>query len=491
MNNTSLVIDIVNKIPSNVYFQQMPDRQQTLIYIEYLFQNVPASKQVDSDKLFREVISRQLRIVSMKIIEPEILLLIALDKITIADFKLSSDELVKKVIGQNSDKYDLDVMQRIVAQIMTKLPRDLRERVAGKHKLQVFQLIAKQIHMEPKLLEKFINYDPNMNSAISMELNNSDYDTLNKKYLQELYSFQNKNAYIDSNSLEYGAIAAKMSLSQSSVPATTNSNLLTAQYIDKNPALMLGTKDKIIYYFDPSSGTISELPMNGNQVPVSVNDLKTILVSQNIKKNDIDNTIAAINAPTSTPAPAPTQTTASDSGSFFNLNKLENLFHFSDNPAITTQTTIPSMGNPTIGNPTMAPDTPIPPEFLKELIQLKYNNGNPNMDTSVMDTPTTDNINNIMRTRKPVKQIISKSEGNEMKRRFQKLYNTYEHNPVPTITSKSSFQNIATPEITVINKIKNDNKNIEKMATGFITILILIFLIVIILYIKGAKSSSS
>ena len=44
-----------------------------------------------------------------------------------------------------------------------------------------------------------------------------------------------------------------------------------------------------------------------------------------------------------------------------------------------------------------------------------------------------------------------------------------------------------TPEHTVIKKIKNDNKKIENIAIGFITILVLIFLIVIAYYIKSNR----
>ena len=90
MNNTSSVLELVNKIPVSLYFSELPDRQQALKYLDYLYTNVPDSRQVDSDKLFREVIARELRGVSMKIIEPEILLLVALDKITLADFQSPS-----------------------------------------------------------------------------------------------------------------------------------------------------------------------------------------------------------------------------------------------------------------------------------------------------------------------------------------------------------------------------------------------------------------
>jgi hypothetical protein len=66
----------------------------------------------------------------------------------------------------------------------------------------------------------------------------------------------------------------------------------------------------------------------------------------------------------------------------------------------------------------------------------------------------------------------------------------------PTLTNKSSFANLGansqviSTEQTVAAKIKKDTKNVERIAIGFITILILIFLIAVITYVKNAKSSS-
>ena len=48
--------DIVNKIPNQLFFSALPDRQQVLKYINYLFSNVPESKTLNQDSLYREVI---------------------------------------------------------------------------------------------------------------------------------------------------------------------------------------------------------------------------------------------------------------------------------------------------------------------------------------------------------------------------------------------------------------------------------------------------
>ena len=76
--NSNAIQDIVNKIPVTIFFEELPDRKQALKYVNWLFTNNPQSKTVVQDKLFREVISKELRLVSMKIIEIEILFMIAL-----------------------------------------------------------------------------------------------------------------------------------------------------------------------------------------------------------------------------------------------------------------------------------------------------------------------------------------------------------------------------------------------------------------------------
>ena len=83
------------------------------------------------------------------------------------DFTLDSKSLIKKIISENPDKNDLDLMYRVLAQIMTKLPMDLREKVTGKHKLEIFQAVSKFINMEPKLLEKFVSYNPSLNTPVT------------------------------------------------------------------------------------------------------------------------------------------------------------------------------------------------------------------------------------------------------------------------------------------------------------------------------------
>ena len=388
MNNTSSIMDMVNKLPTQIFFSQLPDRKQCIKYIEWIYQNIPSSKTVNQDKLFREVIAKHLRIVSMKIIETEILILIALNTITLADFTSDSKVLIPKVIQENLDKYDLDIMYRVLAQVMTKIPKDLKDRVTGKQKLQLFQLMAKYVKIEPNLLEKFLQIEPsinnNVNTPIAMEMDRGDYNTLNEQYLRELYKFEQSQPYLNSTSMEYGTLAADFAEKNKSTKKSTH---IDAQYIDFDPTLMMGVEDKTLYYFDPSSGTLSQFPLSPNQTPVSLKDVKTILLSQEVNKGDIQQLLNTLKTPTPTNTTIPS-TTMPEGGVFNSISKI-----FSSNEDVPMTTT--ALPTHTIGLPDNAP---IPPEFLKRLKHMKssslnsQDNNNNDYSSFTYDNDNSDTI---------------------------------------------------------------------------------------------------
>ena len=370
MNNTNnnVVQDIVKKLPVTLYFSEMPDRQQALKYLNWLYTNIPESKTVSQDQLFREIISQELRIVSMKIIEIEILFMIALNTITIQDFTTDGNTLIQKVISENMDKNDLDVMYRILAQIMTKLPNDLKDRVAGKHKLQIFQRVAKFVKMEPTLLEKFLDSNPSINTPtpITMELDTGDYNTLNQKYLNELDKYQKSNPYLNSNSMEYGNIAKQMIANN---PSSTKA--ISAQYIDKDPALMIGSKDNQLYYYDASSGALSDINLNAkNQVAISNSDLTNILQANKVNQGDIQGLIGNLYPTTTKPVMSTVPITTSPSGFFDSIGNYFSSLTSSSAPVTT------SIAGPVITNmATQSNSAPIPPLFIQNKLASSNRRG--------------------------------------------------------------------------------------------------------------------
>jgi len=252
LNNNSSIRSIINKLPSQLFCNKLPERQQALTYLEWIYKNVPESKVINEDKLIREVINKELRIVNMKIKEIEILLMIALNKISIHYFTLDSKSIIKQLISENKENYEIDTMYKIMSQIMSKLPIDLKERVTGKHKVEIFKKIAESINIDNQLLEKFISYDPSINTPITMDLNSGDYNTLNKKYLKELKEYEASKGYIDRNSMEYAELAERQINNKiiNNEDNNNESNSITAEYIDEKPDFMLGTNNNTLYYFD-------------------------------------------------------------------------------------------------------------------------------------------------------------------------------------------------------------------------------------------------
>ena len=461
-SNTDIA-DMIKKIPPQLYFTETPDRQHALSYIQWLYSNIPQSKTVNQDKLFREVIARELRVISMKTIEIEILIMVALDTIVLDDFTLDSDSLIKKVMAQNTDKYDLDMMYKVMAQIMTKLPRDLKEQVTGVQKLQVFQKVAKFVNIEPKLLEKFMSMDTSLNTPVSMDLDAGDYNTLNKKYLKELQNYKDSQSYVNSDTLE------NIKTLQQNINSTPTDNVLKAQYIDDNPTIMKGINDNQLYYYDESSGVITEIPSSDNQKPISIDNLESILLANKVNPRDIQSLIDGINNPPS------------------------------NNPP----------------NPQLPPSPPPPVGFFSSIGHI-FTGGAPVQSTAVAPLITTMSgssresnssynpnpsytfANSIYSSRyyqNNEKHSLSKKQN--LDARYKARDGTYAHNPanasVEAFTNNNPNINSNSTKITeaeLIKNMKKNNENIENVAIAFVTIIILLFLLVIFNAIRNKSGLS-
>ena len=506
MNNTTNIQDIIKKLPITLFFSEQSDRKQSLKYIKWLYDNIPQSKTVVQDKFFREVICQELRIVSMKITEIEILFMIALKTIVIEDFTLDSESLIKKIIAENPDKNDLDLMYRILAQIMTKLPMDLRDKVSGKHKMQIFQSISKFITMEPKLLERFMSFNPSLNTPITMELDGGDYNTLNKKYLDELKKFQDSQPYINSDSMEYSKIANNM---MQKMPNLSNSNSnIKGQYIDSSPDLMMGTQDNKLYYFDSSSGTISEFPISGKeQIPVNITDLTNVLVANKVDKNQIDDLILKLqsntqsNTTVSNDIPTTTHPISFLNSIFYKSNNsTDNSSIFSkmfQQSGESSPTNPPSAPVPT--NTPSAPSAPVPPQYI-----LSQNTQKPQYQNYLLNSSITIPKDFVIQPQQtsnfltrndacslpnppascPKKTTPSPNIFNpDLEAKYKERASTYDQ--------ISHFSNMNSKgDDDLIKKLSKNNKDIENVAIAFVSIIVLLFILVIFNSIRNKNGLS-
>ena len=487
MNNpqSNVIRDIVNKIPPIILYNEIPDRKQALNIINWLYQNVPESRNVDQQVFFREVIGKHLRVIGLKVIEIHILIVIGLNYITLEDFSIDGGQLVKKLLEQNKDMNDLDTMYRATGQIMSKMPRDLRDSITGEQKLKIFQELSKGMSIEPKLLEKFLSIDPSLNTPITMEVDAGDYNTLNKKYQSEMKKFEESYPYINSNSLEYTTLKKRVDDLSSMAGGSAISggedgvninNQLKTQYIDMNPTLMVGA-DKKLYYYDESSGTISEMPTNGTQIPVTIDELETVLKGNKVKKEDIDNLIMELKGIAPKPTvPEPVITgTATPTGGFF--KQVGSVFtSWFGTPSTQTNTTVNS-GSASNLNPmelkmqllesTYEPRPTQAPEITLQPPATTQATATTNQETATTQPPATTQAT--ATTQPPA---------------------TTQATATTTRAQISAFTNMGDTTITkakLIENMKKNNKNVENVALGLVVVFILIFIVVMYNAIRDSK----
>jgi hypothetical protein len=74
-----------------------------------------------------------------------------------SDLELSESKIVSKLLVENKDNHDLDILNRIVAQIRTKLTFDLRERLNYEHIVAVKQRVYSYLKSGGNMLEDFVD----------------------------------------------------------------------------------------------------------------------------------------------------------------------------------------------------------------------------------------------------------------------------------------------------------------------------------------------
>lgn len=367
-SNTTAANQIVDKIPSILFFNNLQkDRYKVLSYLDYLFNNVSESKSINFDLLARAVIAKHLRVVSMKVVEYEVLLVVALKNITLDDLSLDTKSLVVKLMQENPDKTDLDKMNRVLAQIMTKLPIDLRESVTGIQKVQIFQLLSKNISMSPKLVENFINYNPSLNKdyMFTMEIDKGNYDTLNKEFLRQMKAYTERAPYVSAEDMEYLNVATKLdNLMEKNKIAN---NKLNASYINTSPVLMTGANDDQLYYYDEYSGTLSPIQVSNDQAPITQSQLEDLLISQKVSKDQINALIANSN----------------DSSITASLKNLMNKY-FGSSPSPSPSSSNNST-SASVSNNSSSVDKPLIPDFIKKALASNLLSGS-STNSTLSDT---------------------------------------------------------------------------------------------------------
>jgi len=131
---------ILKKIPVESFYSNVLTRKQIAnIYDEN--QDMIKLFPVNEEQVIRMLIVECLRYVNMKVSQLDVLLVTGLNFIEREDLDITPHQLAKKLARENKDINDLDVLNRILAQINTKLPHDLQTKLTPLQKVNILQYL--------------------------------------------------------------------------------------------------------------------------------------------------------------------------------------------------------------------------------------------------------------------------------------------------------------------------------------------------------------
>lgn len=269
------------------------------------YRQVSQTLPLNDDQIIRVLITACARYATMKIQDLSVLLVCGLDVVSRIDLDIPAKDLAAKLANQNRDITDLDTANRILGQITTKLPFDLREKFTPEQRLGVinlvFQLLGFQIGSDQKRL--YENFTGSLVSASQYMTEDQKRSSLEDNYLDDLEQVIGKDTLAELKKQGYdpkdfSTEAVTMNINQGTyeeqlmklapqagkVPGQINKNpsptatgadgqplpttritnkageeVLAAGYVNNNPELHMDIKNKDLYYYDNTSCSLVPL----------------------------------------------------------------------------------------------------------------------------------------------------------------------------------------------------------------------------------------
>lgn len=296
---------------------------------------------LNDDQIIRGLITVGARYTTMKIQDLSILLVVGLDTITRIDLDIPARDLAGKLANQNRDTTDLDTANRILGQITTKLPFDLREKFTPEQRLGVvnlvFQLLGFQLGSDQKRM--YETFKGSLVSASQYMTEDQKRSSLEDNYLADLEQVLGKDTLAELKNQGYdpkdfSTEAVTMNINQGTyeqqlmglapkpgqipgtvntlpsptatdangqplpTPMITNQNgneVVAAGYVDNDPELQMDIANKDLYYFDKVSSSLVPLKdtevIDGSTI-LSRTQLNRLLREYNLSPGEIDNLYA-------------------------------------------------------------------------------------------------------------------------------------------------------------------------------------------------------
>ena len=302
---------ILKNIPVESFYSNVLTRKQIAnIYNDH--HDMIKSFPINDEQVIRMIIVKCLRYVNMKVSQLDIFLVTGLNFIEINDLYISPYELAKKLAKENKDINDLDVLNRILAQINTKLPSDLQVKLTPLHKVNILQYLHQLLPIGENLsVESF--EDATTTTTANVDNNTSNNNNFLKELESTLLSFDLnslKDKGYDLSQISKNMINMKINggsyleqlathesqmkdLKQELIKKNDEEqkHIIRAKYIDTEPEIHRDLTNDELYYYDEHSGSLLPLSVvenieNGEKM--TKNELEKILKTYDIPSDEVD-----------------------------------------------------------------------------------------------------------------------------------------------------------------------------------------------------------
>lgn len=297
---------ILMDIPVENFYSSVLTRDKVAtIYDKHI--NIIRAYPINDEQIIRTLLVECLRYVNMKVSQMDVFLIIGLNFIERDDLNIPPYKLASKLAAENRDVNDLDVLNRILGQINTKLPYDLQTKLTPLHKVNILQYLHRLLPVGENLAtetfentqstnndssKKITSSNNNFMKELSSVISQSDLDNLKSKGY-DLSNFAKDMVKMDINAgtyqqqlLEYEA--QKRDLKQELINSNKEKQdgIIRAKYIDTDPEIHTNLLDDELYYYDEHSGSLVPLSaVESEHIIAEESEIMTKKELENILKN--------------------------------------------------------------------------------------------------------------------------------------------------------------------------------------------------------------
>ena len=299
---------ILKKVPVESFYSNVLTRKQIAnIYDENI--DIIKSFPVNDEQIIRMLIIECLRYVNMKVSQLDVFLVTGLNFIEREDLEISPNELAKKLARQNKDINDLDVLNRILAQINSKLPSDLQIKLSPLHKVNILQYLQRLLPIGENLaVETFedTNNTSNNNTSnnnnfmkeletviSSIDLNNlkdKGYDL--SKIANDMINMKIDSGSYSEQLSQHEAQMRDLKTELIKKNDEEQKHIIRAKYIDTEPELHRDLTNDELHYYDEHSGSLIPLSAVENieekGEEMSKKELELVLQKHDIPSDEVD-----------------------------------------------------------------------------------------------------------------------------------------------------------------------------------------------------------